>query len=344
MYAARAVRLPRAGAAACDHDAAHPGGSRGDAKESRNAGFLRMETTCRKCLGGGTIIASPCSACHGRGVTRARRTVTVNVPPGVDDNIEIRVASRPADAEPGEQSQYIYVRLHVTPSPVFRREGNHVHVAVPISMSQATLGGTVRVPGLHGDLDVTVRIQLDDAGAPLGGMRARCACRVVLGGNDVGRRSAQIPPGTQPEDKLRLRGQGIPSMNGSSRGDQYVQFRVQIPKCALATAVACGVGGRAAHRLTPRCADRRLTERQRELMEAFATLEHDRTGTVQDDRAARAGTASATTADERASDDEASHGGLFGRIYNKFVGNKEAAGEARDGGEQTQHKASGTNP
>lgn len=185
-------------------------GGRGEVFHSQ--GFLMIGTTCPTCRGEGTVIANPCTDCRGNGVVERRETLTVNVPAGVDDGQTLRLAGKGAAPPRGGTPGHLYVVLHVEEDERFRREGYDVYTEVGISFVTAALGGTVKVP------------TLDDGGQ--------------------GEAEIEIEPGTQPGTVIVRRGGGIPRVDGSGRGDQIVQLRVEIPT--------------------------RLTERQKQLLREFA--------------------------------------------------------------------------
>jgi molecular chaperone DnaJ len=185
---------------------------RGTGTITMQSGFFAASATCRRCGGEGTIISNPCKTCSGRGVTKKQRTVQVVVPPGVDTGTNLRVPGQ-GHAGPGGGAGHLYVTLEVTPDPFFERDDADVHVTIPITVAQAVLGATVTVPTVRGEVEL------------------------------------KIPPGTQPSDKLAIRGRGLPRLNGGPAGNQYVHLKVLIPKS--------------------------LTKEQRELLEKYAALDAD---------------------------------------------------------------------
>ncbi|CAL9084685.1 unnamed protein product [Musa textilis] len=174
-------------------------------------GPFRLQTTCSQCGGSGKTVKNLCKSCKGQRVVRGVKSVKLDVMPGVDDNETIKVY-RSGGADPdGNQPGDLYVTIKVREDPVFRREKADIHVDAVLSITQAILGGTIQVPTLTGDVVLKVR------------------------------------PGTQPAQKVVLRGKGIKMRNGSYIGDQYVHFNVNIPV--------------------------NLTQRQRMLIEEFAKEE-----------------------------------------------------------------------
>jgi molecular chaperone DnaJ len=154
---------------------------------------LAVERTCSKCRGKGTIVKVPCSTCHGSGLVTSTNDLTITIPPGVEPGatrIVNGAGNRPRpDRAPGDLEITIRVRQH----PFFKRVGDDVVCAVPVTFVQAALGGDVEVPTLDGK----------------GKMR--------------------VPAGTQPGTLLRLKGKGIPRRAGIGRGDQRVEVTIEVP-------------------------------------------------------------------------------------------------------------------
>lgn len=148
-------------------------------------GGMRGMSTCRKCSGRGTIIRNPCGVCQGRGAVDKSRTQEVRIPAGVQDGAELRI---PVD---GGTAAYVLVR--VRPSPTFTRNGDDVYSTVSISLAQAVLGGSVRIPGLYGDINLKIR------------------------------------PGTAHGKQMRLPERGMPVFQEARKGDHYVVVQVNIP-------------------------------------------------------------------------------------------------------------------
>jgi molecular chaperone DnaJ len=153
-----------------------------------------MVSTCPKCKGNGTIITSPCKNCRGGGKIPKKRLVTVKIPAGVHEGQSVRVAG---EGEPGfnggpRGDLYCYVRLKE--HPFLQRDGVNLIAVVPISFTQAALGGIIEVPGLTSTKEL------------------------------------KIPPGTQSGDVFRIKGQGLPDIRTKRSGDELVQVIVEIPK------------------------------------------------------------------------------------------------------------------
>lgn len=185
----------------CDGSGAKPGtkpirctSCNGSGVEILQQGFFAVETPCRRCHGQGTIITSPCSTCRGKGSVRKARTVEVKIPEGVDDGMNLRLPHQGEAGSRGGPAGHLYVGIEVVPDPFFKRDGTDVFVEVPISISQAILGGSVVIPTLTGEAEV------------------------------------KIPQGTQPNTTLKMKGKGIKQLNSYQRGSQMVTFNVEIPK------------------------------------------------------------------------------------------------------------------
>ena len=166
----------------------------GNGKVRAQQGFFTIERTCPTCQGAGQVITNPCATCKGTGRTHKEKTLSVNIPAGVEDGTRIRLAGEGEAGARGAPAGDLYIFLTVEPHRIFDRDGLHVRCRVPIPMIRATLGGTLEVP-------------------TIGGGRARVT----------------IPAGTQSGQQFRLRGKGMPALHGSSQGDMYVQVNVETP-------------------------------------------------------------------------------------------------------------------
>jgi molecular chaperone DnaJ len=156
-------------------------------------GFFSIARTCPTCQGTGQVITDPCSKCKGEGRVLRQKSIDAKVPAGVEDGTRIRFAGLGEGGVHGGPPGDLYVVLHVKEHPFFEREGNNLHCVVPISFTQAALGADITVPTLEGDH--------------------------VL----------KVPEGTQSGTTLRIRGKGVPVLNSRSKGDLYVEVRVQTP-------------------------------------------------------------------------------------------------------------------
>lgn len=156
-------------------------------------GFFSIQQTCPTCRGQGTIIASPCSECSGRGRVRKVKTLAVRVPAGVDTGDRIRLAGEGEAGRNGGPAGDLYVDIAVNPHPIFARDGRNLSCEVPISFADAVLGSSVEVP--------------------------------TLGGNVV----LRIPSETQSGRVFRLRGKGVRSVRGTGIGDLFCKVQVETP-------------------------------------------------------------------------------------------------------------------
>jgi molecular chaperone DnaJ len=156
-------------------------------------GIFAMQQPCPHCGGRGQVIVSPCKACHGNGRVQDEKTLAVKVPAGVDSGDRIRLAGEgeagPAGAPPGD----LYVEVRVRPHDIFERDGDDLHCEVPIRISQAALGDSVRVPTLGGEAEI------------------------------------RIPAETQTGKVFRLRDKGVKSVRSRAPGDLYCKVVVETP-------------------------------------------------------------------------------------------------------------------
>ena len=142
----------------------------------------------------GAVITDPCGHCHGAGRVTVRRTIDVNIPPGVDTGIRVRV---PGEGEPGDAGAArgdLFVGVRVRDHQFFQRDGNQLICQVPVTVSQAALGAEIDVPTLDGAI------------------------------------KHPLPSGVQSGEVIRVAGQGMPSIRGGRRGDLHVQIVVETPR------------------------------------------------------------------------------------------------------------------
>ncbi len=156
-------------------------------------GFFSVQQTCPACKGAGTTISDPCGDCHGRGRIRKTRTLSVKVPPGVDDGDRIRLSGEGEAGRNGGPSGDLYVELRVLKHKIFDRDGSNLSCEVPVSFAIATLGGEVELPTLNGNV------------------------------------SLKIPAGTQSGKVFRLRGKGVTTVRDPRQGDLFAQVSVETP-------------------------------------------------------------------------------------------------------------------
>jgi molecular chaperone DnaJ len=166
-------------------------GGRGQVRYQQ--GFFSIARTCPTCQGTGNVITDPCPNCKGEGRMLRQRTVDTKVPAGVEDGTRIRFSGLGEGGVHGGPAGDLYVVLHVREHPFFERESNDLHCVIPISFAQAALGAEINVPTLEGES--------------------------VL----------KVPEGTQSGTTIRIRGKGVPVLNGHGKGDLYVEVRVQTP-------------------------------------------------------------------------------------------------------------------
>jgi molecular chaperone DnaJ len=166
----------------------------GHGKVRAQQGFFMIERPCPTCHGAGELIESPCDTCHGEGRVERQKTLSVSIPPGVDEGTRIRLNGEgeagPRGAPPGD----LYVFLHLRRHAVFGRDGTTLFAQVPISFTTAALGGHIDVPGL-----------------------------------DKSMHGFDIPAGIQSGKQLRKRGAGMPVLNGRGQGDLVIQVEVETP-------------------------------------------------------------------------------------------------------------------
>ena len=189
----------------CRGTGAKPGTSARTCDKCNGSGQVRVQrntplgsfvstSSCDKCGGKGKIIDHPCPTCHGRGKERKQRKIKVNIPAGVDSGNIIPLRGQGEHGNNGGPPGDLYVRITVASSKIFKRRGFDIYIDSHISMAKAALGTEITVPTVDGDVKYTV------------------------------------PSGTQSGTLFRLRGKGVPRVNSSGRGDQYVNIIVDIPK------------------------------------------------------------------------------------------------------------------
>ena len=157
-------------------------------------GMMQSQTVCPKCRGKGQIIHQPCPDCRGAGAVRKRRTIQVNIPAGIDNGQTISLRGQGHSGKNGGPAGDLLITVMVRPHEIFRRDGTAVFCEAPITFTQAVLGGTLEIPTIDG------KVKYD------------------------------IPEGTQTGTVFRLRGKGIPVLNGRGRGAQYVTVNIETPR------------------------------------------------------------------------------------------------------------------
>lgn len=167
----------------------------GAGKVRHSQGFFTLERTCPNCQGRGQVIDDPCKACGGGGRVTRERTLSVNIPAGVEDGTRIRLAGEGEAGLRGGPAGDLYIFLSLEPHEFFQRDGADLHCRVPISMVTAALGGDFEVPSIEG-----------------------------------GKAKVKVPAGTQTGRRFRLSGKGMPVLRSKQTGDMYVQVVVETPQ------------------------------------------------------------------------------------------------------------------
>jgi molecular chaperone DnaJ len=167
----------------------------GAGKVRHTQGFFTLERTCVACQGRGQVIENPCANCTGSGRVTRERTLSVNVPAGVEDGTRIRLAGEGEAGVRGGGQGDLYIFLSLSPHPFFQRDGADLHCRVPISMVTAALGGGFDVPTIDGN-----------------------------------KTRVKVPEGTQSGRRFRLGGKGMPVLRARETGDMYVQVLVETPQ------------------------------------------------------------------------------------------------------------------
>jgi molecular chaperone DnaJ len=167
----------------------------GAGKVRATQGFFTIERTCPSCQGRGEIINDPCGSCRGSGRVVKERTLSVNIPAGVEDGTRIRLAGEGEAGLRGGPAGDLYIFLSIKPHEFFQRDGADIFCRVPISMTTAALGGNIDVPTVDG-----------------------------------GKTRVKVPEGTESGKQFRLKGKGMPVLRSKVVGDMYIQVEVETPK------------------------------------------------------------------------------------------------------------------
>lgn len=192
----------------CDHchgSGAEPGSSvetcplchgTGQQRMVRNGPFGQMMNivTCSRCHGSGKIIKDPCRRCHGEGSIKVNKTIEINIPAGADTGVRMRVAGEGEPGLYGGPKGDLFVYIYVKSDPEFEREGDDLYREAEISFPTAALGSSIKVKTLEGEVEL------------------------------------KIPAGTQSGTQFRIRGEGMPHLQSSRKGDLYVVVKVMVPK------------------------------------------------------------------------------------------------------------------
>jgi molecular chaperone DnaJ len=185
----------------CSGSGAAPGSSptvcaqcRGQGQVRFQQGFFTVARTCSLCRGAGRVVSKPCPTCRGTGRVSKERKITVKIPAGVDTGQQLRLQGEGEAGSAGGPPGHLYVVIHVQPHEFFRRDGVNLFCEIPVNFTTVALGGEILVPTLDGP------------------------------------ESVKVPEGTQTGTTLRLRGKGMPDVNGRGRGDLFATVQVQTPK------------------------------------------------------------------------------------------------------------------
>lgn len=158
-------------------------------------GFFTLERTCPTCQGRGETIADPCGKCGGSGRITRERTLSVNIPAGIEDGTRIRLGGEGEAGLRGGPPGDLYIFLSIKPHDFFQRDGADIYCRVPVAMTTAALGGDIEVPTIDG-----------------------------------GKSSVRVPEGTQTGRQFRVKGKGMPVMRTAQHGDMYIQVQVETPR------------------------------------------------------------------------------------------------------------------
>ena len=158
-------------------------------------GFFSVERGCSTCGGTGRVIKNPCKSCGGQGRVKKDKTLSVNIPSGVEEDTKIRLSGEGECGIRGGQAGDLYIFLSIKPHKLFKRDSDDLHVRVPIKMTTAALGGSIEVPTIEGT-----------------------------------KAKVNINAGSQSGDKLRLKEKGMSVLHSKGRGDMYIHLSVETPK------------------------------------------------------------------------------------------------------------------
>ena len=166
----------------------------GMGKVRAQQGFFTVERTCPTCNGMGQSIKNPCKSCHGQGRVEKEKSLSVNIPAGVETGTRIRLAGEGEAGMRGGPAGDLYIFIEVRNHKLFEREGSNLFCRVPVSMTDAALGGDIEVPTIDG-----------------------------------GRSRVKIPQGSQSGRQMRLRAKGMPALRGAGAGDMFIELAVETP-------------------------------------------------------------------------------------------------------------------
>jgi molecular chaperone DnaJ len=183
----------------CDGSGAEPGGLKicstcnGSGQVVRQQGFFSVSTPCPTCKGKGQIITETCKECKGRGEDYINKKIEVKIPAGIEDAMTLRLSGEGNDGINGGPPGDLFVLIRVKEHSYFKREGRNIHLDLPVSFVDATLGTSIDIPTLKGSETINIK------------------------------------PGTQPGDQIVLKGKGIPDVKGYGIGNMYVNINVVLP-------------------------------------------------------------------------------------------------------------------
>lgn len=183
----------------------------GSGRVRQQRGFMIMENTCPDCRGSGRKVTDVCPDCHGNGFINFKKELRVKIPAGVDDGTRIRVTGEGAAGVRGGKNGDLYVFVNVRGHKLYERQRENLYAQVPVSMTCATLGGVIEIPSVDGR-----KIEV------------------------------KVPAGTQNGHRLRIKGEGMPRLRSTVKGDLWIEIRVETPV--------------------------NLTSRQKELLEEFRLI------------------------------------------------------------------------
>jgi molecular chaperone DnaJ len=157
-------------------------------------GFFTLQQTCPDCAGEGKVISNPCKDCRGSGSKKVNKTISIQIPKGVDDGTQMRLAGKGEAGPRGGAQGDLYVYISLKKHPIFKRSEENLYFELPISFADAALGTTIEVPTIDGS-----------------------------------KSKVKIPSGTQSGKQLRLKDKGMPQLRGNGFGDLYLQIKVEVP-------------------------------------------------------------------------------------------------------------------
>jgi molecular chaperone DnaJ len=182
----------------------------------RSQGLFAISSPCPRCSGAGQTIESPCTTCRGAGFETRKAGVKIAIPPGIEEGVRLRITGEGDAGDPSAPRGDLYCSVRELPHKIFQRSGADLITEIPVSFVQLALGDSVEVPTLRGRAELS------------------------------------IPAGTPTGKVFRLRGQGLPVLEGRGRGDQLVRVFVEVPK--------------------------KLSDKQKELLRQFADIEKKSSG------------------------------------------------------------------